>query len=47
MSEPRIVSTPGVMLGKPVIAGTRITEDDVRAALAFAVSVVPMSSSLL
>ena len=25
MAEPRIVSNPEVMLGKPVIAGTRIT----------------------
>jgi len=27
MSEPRIVSDPKVMMGKPVIAGTRITVD--------------------
>ncbi|HEY2996899.1 MAG TPA: DUF433 domain-containing protein [Methylomirabilota bacterium] len=27
MSEPMIVSDPKVMLGKPVIAGTRITVD--------------------
>jgi uncharacterized protein (DUF433 family) len=25
MSKPRIVSDPGVMMGKPVIEGTRIT----------------------
>ena len=27
MSEPMIVSDPKVMLGKPVVAGTRITVD--------------------
>lgn len=27
MSEPLIVSDPGVMMGKPVVAGTRITVD--------------------
>ena len=27
MSEPMIVSDPGVMMGKPVVAGTRITVD--------------------
>ena len=27
MSEPLIVSDPKVMMGKPVIAGTRITVD--------------------
>jgi uncharacterized protein (DUF433 family) len=27
MSEPMIVSEPGVMMGKPVVAGTRITVD--------------------
>ena len=25
MAEPRIISDPAVMLGKPVVAGTRIT----------------------
>ena len=27
MGEPRIVSDPKVMMGKPVVAGTRITVD--------------------
>ncbi len=27
MSEPMIVSDPNVMMGKPVVAGTRITVD--------------------
>jgi uncharacterized protein (DUF433 family) len=27
MSEPLIVSDPKVMMGKPVVAGTRITVD--------------------
>jgi uncharacterized protein (DUF433 family) len=27
MSEPLIISDPGVMMGKPVVAGTRITVD--------------------
>jgi len=29
MDQPRIVSNPTVMLGKPVIAGTRITVEHV------------------
>ena len=29
MDQPRIVSNPNVMLGKPVIAGTRITVEHV------------------
>ena len=29
MAEPRVVCDPGVMMGKPVIAGTRITVEHI------------------
>lgn len=29
MTEPRIVSDPAVMMGKPVVAGTRVTVEQI------------------